>query len=411
MTAKIKRRDSKGRVLKENESQRKDGSYQYRWRDKRGVRHTVYAKSLEELRKKEKGIFLDVSDGIKTGKAVTLNDIYELWKVIKRNLKDNTFINYKYMYDMYCKDDIGVIKLSDLKKSDIIRFYNKLIDTRGLKINTVDNIHTVIHQLLNVAVDDDYVRKNVSDNAMKELKASRNIKADKRMALTLEQQQILLDYLKNSKQYRHWYPIICVMLNTGLRVGEVTGLTQSDIDFNKMTIDVNHTLVYLGHSDDVSHFIINTPKTRAGNRKVPMTKEVAMAIREEIFYQSQAGIKSKAVIGKFKDFIFVNRFGNLQHQGTLNKALKRIVRDCNQERLAKAKDGETVTLLPNISCHILRHSFATRLLEAGINIKVIQEMLGHSDIQTTMDIYTDVSDDLKSSSLGKLEDYLSQYKK
>ena len=103
----------------------------------------------------------------------------------------------------------------------------------------------------------------------------------------------------------------------------------------------------------------------------------------------------------YTDFIFVNRFGNVQHQGTLSKALRRIIRDCNDEVLLKGQ--KEPTLLPPFSCHSLRHTFTTRLCEEGVNVKVIQDVLGHSDFKTTMDIYTDVTNELKQKEFSALE--------
>ena len=193
-----RRKDSKGRVLKENESQRKDGTYDYRWRTSDGKRHSVYAKTLEELRKKEQAILRDKSDGIRTdAQRITLNDIYDLWLQLKKGLKENTFQNYKYMYEQFVRDDLGRQKISTLKKSDIRRFYNRMIDERNLKVATVDNIHTVLHQVIDIAVEDGYLRNNVSDNALKELKQARNLYTEKRKALTIQEQNIFLEFLKN----------------------------------------------------------------------------------------------------------------------------------------------------------------------------------------------------------------------
>jgi len=108
----------------------------------------------------------------------------------------------------------------------------------------------------------------------------------------------------------------------------------------------------------------------------------------------------------YTDFIFINRFGDVQHQGTLNKAIRRIIRDCNDEVLLKEDDGPV--LLPPFSCHTLRHTFTTRLCEAGVNIKVIQSVLGHADISTTMDIYCDVTKDLKQKEFGALGEYFKE---
>lgn len=401
-----RRKDNKGRVLKENESQRKDGTYQYRWRVN-GKRQTIYAPTLVELREKEQAVLKDKSDGIRTeAKNVTLNDIYDLWCEMKRGLKDNTFQNYKYMYEQFVRDFLGQQKITTMKRSDIRRFYNYLIDERCLKVNTVDNVHTVLHQVLDVAVEDCYLRSNISDNALKELKQSRNLFTEKKKALTVEEQNIFLDFLKKNNMYRHWYPIFALMVGTGLRVGEATGLRWKDVDFENNLISVNHTLVYFNHAEGGCYFGINTPKTEAGRRTVPMIESVKEALMQEKEYQKLCGISCTAKVDGYTDFIFVNRFGNVQHQGTLNKALRRIIRDCNQAILDNAKSNEEITLLPKFSCHTLRHTFTTRLCESGINIKVIQSVLGHADVSTTLDIYADVTRDLQKSEMRTFEDFM-----
>jgi integrase len=406
-----RRKDNRGRVLKENESQRKDGSYDFRWHTSDGKRHSVYAPTLEELREKEQAILKDKSDGIRTdAQNVTVNDVYDLWVQLKKGLKENTFQNYIYMYEQFVRDDLGQHKIVTLKRSDIRRYYNRLIDERCLKIATVDNLHTVLHQVLDMAVEDGYLRNNISDNALKELKQSRNLFTEKRKALTIQEQDIFLNFLKNSNMYQHWYPIFALMIGTGLRVGEATGLTWKDVDFESNTISINHTLVYFNHSKGGCYFGVNTPKTRAGERTVPMIESVSDALLQEKTYQEECEITCNVGIDGFTDFIFINRFGNVQHQGTLNKALRRIIRDCNQEILDKEKKGNQMILLPRFSCHTLRHTFTTRLCESGINIKVIQTVLGHADISTTLDIYADVTRDLKKAEMLTFEDFMNKKK-
>ena len=157
-----RRKDSKGRVLKENETQRPDGTYSYRWRTADGKRNSIYARTLDELREREAQVLKDKSDGIRTSaQNTTLNDIFDLWVQIKRGLKENTFQNYIYMYEQFVRDDFGKVKITKLKRSDIRRFYNYLIDERNLKISTVDNIHTVLHQVIDIAVEDNYLRNNI----------------------------------------------------------------------------------------------------------------------------------------------------------------------------------------------------------------------------------------------------------
>ena len=115
MTELKRRKDSKNRVLKQNESQRKDGTYQYRWRDKLGNRYTIYAKTLQELREKEEHLTQAKYDGIKVeASKTTLNDIYGLWVTLKRGLKDNTFQNYQYMYEAFVKADFGKYKVTEM---------------------------------------------------------------------------------------------------------------------------------------------------------------------------------------------------------------------------------------------------------------------------------------------------------
>lgn len=405
-----RRKDKNRRVLKEGESQRKDGTYDYRWRTSDGKRHSIYAKTLEELREKEDAIQRDKRDGIRAeAKNTTLNDIFDMWVLLKKGLKDNTFQNYQYMYNQFVYPDFGQSKVGLLKRSDVRRFYNMLLDERGLKIATIDNIHTVLHQVLNLAVEDDYLRKNPADYALKELKQARNLESEKRKALTLEEQNMFLNYLKTSKQYHHWYPIFAVMLGSGLRVGEATGLRWEDVDLEQGIIRVNHTLVYYNHTENGCYFGVNTPKTKAGQRLIPMTEMVKEAFQVEKAYQELHHISSKAEIDGYCNFVFINRFGNVHNQGTLNKALRRISRDCNQEILDKAS-GKKVTMLPRFSCHILRHSFATRLCEAGVNMKVIQDVLGHADIGTTMNIYADATKDMKVREIGIFDEYLAKQK-
>lgn len=271
----------------------------------------------------------------------------------------------------------------------------------------MDNIHTVLHQVLTVAVEDGYMRINISDNLLKELKQSHNMGSDRRKALTVPEQELFMDFLKKENTpYHHWYPIFAVMINTGMRVGEITGLGWEDIDLDNGMIEVNHTLVYYNHAEDGSYFSVHTPKTKAGERMIPMLEEVKEAFLEERRYQEFNQIKCNMTVDGYSDFIFINRFGNVQHQGTLNKALCRIIRDCNDAQFEKR--GINPVLLPRFSCHSLRHTFTTRLVEAGVNLKVIQNTLGHKDFSTTMDIYTDVTKELKQREFDNLQEKMNQ---
>lgn len=406
-----RRKDKKNRVLKEGEYQRANGSFEYKWRDKRGKRHSIYAKTLDELREKEIDVLRNALDGIRSDKKdLTINDLYNLWMQIKRGLKDNTFQNYKYMYTQFVEPDFGHTKIIDLKRTDVRAFYNMLSDERHLKTATIDNIHTVLHQVLELGVEDDYLRYNPSDNALKELKKAHNNDSEKRRALTIPEQELFEKFLSKQGQYNRWNPIFITMLWTGLRVGEITGLRWCDIDFEEETININHTLVYYNKGKvEGCAFAINTPKTESGKRIIPMLPKVKEAFLMEKEYQKECGIKCNAVVDGYTDFIFINRFGGVQHQGTLNKALRRIIRDCNYDVMDKQKKKEVITL-PRFSNHSLRHTFTTRMCEAGVNIKAMQDILGHADAETTMDIYAEATRDLKRAELINFEEYFNKQK-
>jgi integrase len=396
------RYDSHRVRLRTGESEKTYG-YEYRWTTPDGVRHSTFAPTLDKLRELEAQLVVDKHDGIKTDiKGLTVNDCFNLWKELKRGIKDSTYQNYVYMYEMFVMPTFGKKRVVQVVKSDVKRFYNNLADEKHLKISTIDGIHNVLHQVFQVAVDDNYIRGNPTDKMLKELKVAHGHEVEKRKALSVAQEKLFLDFIKTTPKYQHWYPVFYIMVNTGMRVGEITGLRWRDVDFEQGFISVNHTLVYYNHRDELgTYFSINTPKTDAGKREIPMLEGVRDAFEMERQYQAECGVESKARIDGYDDFIFVNRYGEVQHQGTLNKALKRIMRDCNDKVLLEHDLDTKPTLLPNFSCHILRHTFATRLCELGVNLKVIQVLLGHVDVSTTMNVYVDAMEELKKEEMAK----------
>ena len=404
------RYDNRRIRLRTGESQRDNGTYVYRWTDQMGKRHAIYAPNLDELRKLEEEIVVDKHDGIRPDmKNMSLNDLYNLWTQLKKGIKDSTFKNYMYMYELFVMPVFGKKRICDIKKSDVRKFYNQLADEKGLKVATIDNIHNVLHQVFQVAVDDGMIRVNPTDNMLKELKLAHGFRTDKRKSLTVEQQDLFFSFLRKSAKYKQWYPVFFIMANTGMRVGEITGLRWCDVDIEKGIICINHTLVYYNHRDEKGcYYSINTPKTKAGWREIPMTDAVKEAFILQKKYREEVGLVCKARIDGYDDFIFLNRDGNVQNQGTLNRAIQRIMIECNGELLDGADLSKDITLIPHFSCHILRHTFATRLCESGINLKVIQSVLGHADVATTMNIYIDVTEDLKKREMAAFGEYLAK---
>lgn len=213
--------------------------------------------------------------------------MFNQWCELKRGIKDNTLQNYKYMYNMFVRPRFGKIKIVQVKRSDVKRFYNTMTDEKILKISTIDNVHNILHQVFDFAMNDNIIRTNPTTDMLKELKKSHNFSKEKRRALTIPEQNLFINFLKNNSQYNHWYPIFAVMLGTGMRVGEITGLRWCDIDFEGGFISVNHTLVFYNHGDNNGcSFSVNTPKTKAGYRTIPLLPAVKKALEMERAFQN-----------------------------------------------------------------------------------------------------------------------------
>ncbi len=413
------RRDTKNRLLGKGEYQKSDGRYMYRYVDSKGNSRFVYSWTLTQtdrppkgkhsekcLRELEKEIAKDLQDEIDSFKAkkMTLNAFYEDYIEQKQELKTSTRTNYKYMYKKYVWDSIGRRKLPEIKYSDIKKFYNHLIREVGFKPNSMETIHTILHPIFATAVRDGYIRVNPTDGVMAEIKKSNDWEKPKRHALSVSEQEAFVEFTKSHSVYSHWLPLFTVLLGTGCRVGEIVGLTWDDCDFKNGIININHSLIY--RPDEYtgkSGFYISTPKTKAGEREIPMFEAVRKALLNERMRQMREGF-NQTVIDGYSGFIFSNRFNGVLSPHNINRAIERITRDYNvEESELAARQNREPLLLPHFSVHNLRHTFCTRMCENESNIKVIQEIMGHSDISTTMDVYNEATRDKKKESFAGLE--------
>ena len=409
-----RRKDESKRVLKEGEYQRDNGTYEFKWRDANGKRHSQYAKTLEELRDKEAEILRDILNGITPkGDSLTLDDIYYRWVQVKRGLKEVTFNKYKHDYAKYIQPSLGGRKIADLKASDVRAFYVALYEVRRFTVGTIGTIHRILNQLLEFAVDDDLIYKNPAKKAFKTFSSEVEDEPATSKAMTIEEQELFESFLESSR-YNRWQPLFTVLLWTGLRAGELTALRWDDIDLEKGIITVDHNLVYYGDEQlKNNRSVITTPKTDSGNRIIPMIPKVKKAFLREKQIQELLGEKCTSTIDGYTNFIFITRNGGPKHVWGLNNALKNIVKACNKrvmtewEEESKAKDELLVTL-PELSCHWLRHTFATRCCEARLDPKAIQSILGHADYETTMDIYVEATEKYKSQELIYLSDYFDK---
>lgn len=221
--------------------------------------------------------------------------------------------------------------------------------------------------------------------------------------MTIEQQRAFMNYIANHPMFYHWWPMFTVLLGTGCRIGECLGLRWQDLDFEKRIVYVRRSVSYyaaVGAKQCEMH--VSSPKTEAGIRSIPMLDVVKDAFEMEAEAQEVTG-KNTQVIDGISGFIFTNRFGDVPNPQTVNDAIRRICRHYNEEETIRAKrEQREAILLPHFSCHYLRHTFATRLCENETNLKVIQDIMGHRNIETTMDIYAEATDQKKQESLENL---------
>ena len=401
------RKDGKGRVLRKGEHYRKsDGRYSYIYTDPLGKSRTVYARSLEALRKKEENLVRDQMDGLDVYVAgsADVNFLFDRYISTKSELRSTTYSNYMYTWNHFIRDTFGKKKICDVKYSDVLYFYTDLLTNKKLQVNTLESINTVLRPSFQLAVRDDIIRKNPVDGAFAEVKKRNGGCRKTRRALTVEQQRAFMNYVADSPLFYVWYPFFTFLLGTGCRIGEAVGIRWDDVDMEKRLISVNHSLTYYPRAEDSykCDFRVSEPKTEAGVRAIPMMQPVYDVLKSEYDRQSEEGFCGENVDG-MTNFIFVNRFGMPHNPASVNRAIKRIVAAHNSEEEIKAKKNKREpVILPNFSCHIFRHTFASRFCEHETNIKVIQEVMGHADVSTTMNIYAEVNEEVPRSSLENL---------
>lgn len=398
------RKDSKGRVLRHGESERKDGRYYYQYYDLNKIRRRVYATSLKELREKEDTILVYNIKGIDVyaSQRISLNEYFDRYIHTKANLKDSTRNNYIYMYDKYIRNAIGKMPIGRIKYSTLKDFFMSFFSSGQFKMNSLEGLHTVLHPVFTMAVRDEIIHINPASHLMKEIKKCANYEKNSRQPLSKEEQKAFIQYVQKSPIYCRWLPLFTVFLGTGMRSGEVLGLTQKDIDFEKRIISVNHSLLYRVGNDGKAGYTIQTPKTKSSIRLIPMIDDVYDALQEELQLRDKKKFKEPKIDG-FSGFIFLNRDHRVLNFSSVNRAIARIIKAYNQEEDECAKqENREAKFLPSFSKHHFRHTFCTRFCEVESNLKVIQEIMGHSDIETTMNVYAKATKELKQESMDKL---------
>ena len=400
------RKDLRGRSLRKGEVQRSsDKRYMYTYTDPMGRRKFIYANDLTELREKEAKLMKDQLDGLDlyvAGKA-SVNDTFDRYMSTKYNLRESTRSSYFYTYDHYVRDTFGKKRIADIKYSDVLQFYYYLLNEVKISLGTLDTVHCLLHPTFQLAVRDEIIRNNPTDGVMKEISRESGKNRGIRHALTVEQQRAFMEYIANHPIYYHWWPMFTVLLGTGCRIGEALGLRWQDLDYDRRTISINHSLSYYQKPESNKSVLrISKPKTEAGIRTIPMLDVVKDSF--EMLYEEQLenGFNETEIDG-MSGFIFCNRFGTVPNPQTVNHTIKRIANSYNADEVVRAKkERRDPIILPNFSCHHLRHTFCTRLCENETNLKVIQSIMGHRNIETTMDIYAEATEEKKQESFENL---------
>lgn len=314
--------------------------------------------------------------------------------------------SYVLFYALFnLRNLLYLIKIAAVKYSDVLQFYQHLLKEKEMQINTLETIHTVLHPTFQLAVRDNIIRVNPSDGVMAQIKKQPGKNHGVRHALTVEQQRAFIRYIDESPTFYHWASFFKFLLGTGCRIGEAIGIRWEDIDLEKRTISINHSVVYYSREfkeHPICSFAVSLPKTEAGIRTIPMMDTVYDALQMELDDQKEHGF-NETVIDGMKGFIFMNRFGNIHNPQAVNRAIKRIYEAHNAEEVVKAaKQHREPVIIPHFSCHHLRHTFCSRFCENETNLKVIQSIMGHANIETTMDIYAEVTDTKKQEAIQNL---------
>ena len=310
---------------------------------------------------------------------------YEYWldTYMKDTVKQSTYASYRsYLNKHFCV--LGKILLKKLEPHTLQEFYNYKFREEGLSPKTLRNYHMALHKCLQQAVKERLLVYNPCDAVTLPSGEKPEI-----VVFSNDQQRVLVQ-----ASYRHRYGVfIRLDLCTGLHMGELLALKWEDIDFSTAQLHVRRTInrlaKYEAHDgENKTEIVFGTPKTKNSRRTIPLTRTMADELTR--WKQQQAQDKIRAG-DKYTDegFIVTNEFGHYFEQKTFKDYYDRLLKDAD---------------IGHFTFHVLRHTFATRALERGMDYKTLSAILGHYSVAFTMDTYVHSMDEHKRREMDKMDD-------
>ena len=378
-----KKRDNKNRILRTGESQRADGRYCYRYVDANGRRKTVYSwrlvasdaipsgkKDNLPLREQIKQINRDLEDMIiPDGGGLTVLALVKKYVNLKTGVKLTTRAGYETVIKFLGNDPFGAKRIDKVRLSDAKEWLIKLQQVDGKSYSAIHNIRGVLRPAFQMAVDDDILRKNPFDFMLATVVVNDSVT---REAITRKEERAFLDFIKNDKHYSQYYDGMYILFKTGMRISEFVGLTLKDIDFENRTINIDHQLQRTGNK-----IYIDTTKTQAGRRVIPMQDDVYECFQRIVAHRNPPRIEP--IIDGHSGFLWYNKDGNPMLGMHWEKYFQHAV-----ERYNSIYKNQ----LPKITPHVCRHTYCSNMAKSGMNPKVLQYLMGHTDISVTLNIYT-----------------------
>ncbi len=393
-------RDLKGNLLPKGISQRASGKYRGRFFYE-GEEYSLDNADLNKLITELNDLRYEVAHGLKgKGDNVTIDEWFDVWLGThkKKRLKESTMVRYDDFYHRYIQKTIGKRKISDLKLITLEKLFQNMAD-KDYSTKTIRDTYNILNAMYKYAVHNRLIMYNPCEGMELPKTKKKPIRV-----LTIEEQREVLLHARG----RIYENLIHVALGTGMRGGEMLGLTWNDVDFFKKEIIINKTLVHIKDLETKKYFFkYQTPKTESGIRVVPMQDSVYKALRRQRIQLKEMQMATSLwnPLEGFENLVFVGKTGKPITEHSFQTSLNWIEKSINKTRKAEAEKRDMeYEEIPHFYPHAFRHTFATRCFEAGIEAKVVQEYLGHSSIAITLDLYTHITNDKAKTEMNKLED-------